>query len=153
MKSLILVLMLAGTCWGQTTQPLVNENSKLRAENARLKNQVAELVEQVDQLTAELDGLRALVNSPPPTTSPIETPIQAAIREHKLVIGMTLAQAKKAAGHGVLVAEQDGGVRIYRFAKSHYTTNADGAIVETGRTEIHARFENDRLVAYGRDLF
>ena len=126
------------------------ELDELRAEVARLSEQVAELVAHLDELRRKLEGAKSEGQAEGGDTA-AEAPgenIQDAIREKRLTIGMTLAQANEALGvKGKIDAEDEEG-KTYLWRTP--TTRAGSGRASGGKPWWSARVVDGRIVSCER---
>ncbi len=109
------------------------------AESAR--NRVAEAKEAAEQAEREAAEERAAAEA-----ARVEgDPILRGIRDHRLVLGMTLAEAQKAMGTGVRVEETAAGV-VYRWQFGSMYYAASGSPVFTTGEPFYACFAAGKIV-------
>ena len=134
----ILVLLLAGAARGQATRPAVvsirlDELKQLKAEVERLRDEVGRLRKENAKLREEAD-------------KPVDDKIAAAIKEGRLAVGMTLAEARKAMGRNGVLVYEDREVQRYSW----------DVFVDAGSNRLRfshkesATFKDDKLIQHSK---
>lgn len=155
---LAVVLVTGGVALAQRADP---EDARAKAEareamKPATKAEVEALRAQVAQLRAELHELKTLIQeakkSPGPglrgpavdangNDLPTAAQVQQAIKEHYLLVGMTVAEVNAALGlsknGGKLVSEEAGGVEIYEWELPN-------------RDDYVATFRGGHMLSYNR---
>lgn len=116
----------------------------LTAQVAKLKKDVASAKADAEKSKAELSHLQSILSPAQKVTVDKQAEIEKAIKEKRLVLGMTLEQARKILGTSGKTVSQSDGYEVYSYPIYAMMSNYPGAVPSrVGETVV--TFENGIL--------